>query len=172
MAIITITTQRLQGGTWQVTATSDLSEPTYYWYRDGLLVDVTQVNSRLFDLTEGDLTQIDVLDDADTLPGESYPARCVISTAPGEGVVKSRVEELVDGEWVTRHTTLGSYVGYQTRVLADGETAQYRVVPVNEAGIDGSPRTFTVTMVRRPDPPDVDYTWDDETARVTLALGG
>ena len=69
-----------------------------------------------------------------------------------------------------RHTTLGSYVGYQTRVLADGETAQYRVVPVNEAGIDGSPRTFTVTMVRRPDPPDVDYTWDAETARVTLSM--
>lgn len=170
MAITSIISQRLSGGSWLITATSDLPSPSYYWYRDGLLVDVTLSNSRQFDLAVGENVQIDVLDDASALPAESYPARCLISTAPGEGVVKSRVEELVDGEWVTRHTALGSYVGYQTRVLADGETAQFRVIPVNAAGIDGRPKAFQVTMVRRPDPPDVTYTWDEETARVTLSF--
>ena len=171
MAITGVTTRRLPGGGWIVTAVSDLSEPTFYWYRDGLLIDMTRDGSRQFDLSAGELAQIDVLDSLADAPADAYPSRCLISTAPGESVVKSRVEEYTDGKWVTRHTAHGAHVGYQTRVLADGETAQFRVVPVNAAGIDGRPRPLTVTQVCRPNKPALAYTWNPATTRITLTSG-
>ena len=168
MAITSITSERLVGGVWQITATSDLEDPTFYWYLDGILADVTRAGTKQLNPAPGEYIQVDVFDDPEAAVGQVYPSRGLISTSPDAQVARSLVQEYVDDEWVTVHTARGAHVTYQTRVLDDGETVQMRVVPVNEAGIEGRPRPLEIAMVRKPDLPAVAAEYDSNTTRITL----
>ena len=45
------------------TAVSDEDAPTYYWYENGVLVAITTLGTREFDVSIGESMQINVFDD-------------------------------------------------------------------------------------------------------------
>jgi hypothetical protein len=64
----------------------------------------------------------------------------------------------------------GTPFTWRSRVLEDGATHRFRVVPVGQNGNDGTEQLFTLLMVRIPDPPAVTYTYNGAGApTVTIA---
>ena len=78
------------------------------------------------------------------------------------------------GEWETiaEVASLGSTWEYScvTPRLQDLATYEWRVVPIDAVGNEGTPLVIdSESVVRRPDPPAFTATSDDGTARVTFS---
>jgi len=162
MAVTNLTAKQISDTRWRVTWDSTLARPTYYVYRDGLLMMQTRQELYEFDAARGEQVQIDVLDDMDDAPAEVYPGKMILSWEPVDGANHYRIDEKVGGTWTERariqETGLPSY-WYQTRWLQDMTAYEWRVVAVTEGGVDGLERPLTAVMVRRPDVPELGWTW-------------
>lgn len=162
MAVTNLTAKQISDTRWRVTWGSTLASPTYYVYRDGLLMMQTRQESYEFDAARGEQVQIDVLDDMDDAPTEVYPGKMILSWEPVDGANHYRIDEKIRGTWTERariqETGLPFY-WYQTRWLDDMTAYQWRVVAVTEGGVDGLERPLTAVMVRRPDVPELGWTW-------------
>lgn len=158
----------LGGDAYRLTWASDLPSPTFYLYVDGELVLTTAA-------TSADVAGIvgvvyDVFDDP-TPPAAGFPATMTLAWHAAAGAATYRVERLVGASWTAVATiTAGEldYFTYVTDVLADDTVHSFRVVPVSQAGNDGTPATFTALMVRHPDVPVVDYAYDADDGTVTI----
>lgn len=158
--------------TWHFAWTSDQEDPTYYLYQDGQLIAVTQQAWRYVVVASSERFLFEVLDDAEATPTVGYPGRVNVTWTSVEGAYGYSVQEYVDGGWPQRQKIKDNgeaWFSFQSRYLEDVTTHQFRVVPEFGEGIEGRPLNFTVLMVRRPDGPDLTYTYDDETHKVTIA---
>lgn len=185
---VTITSlTRIDARTVRVTWSSTLGgAATFYVWLDGRLIDATRSLSRLFTLPADRSPVIEVFDSASDTPSVNTSAwggvegagrvRLAWYVAPGANTGGSyRVEEYVGGSWVTRETvkdTDAGYYAWTSRVLADGETHQFRVrsIAAGSSGANvGSPVSVSVLMVRVPDVPAVAMTYDEDTGDLTIA---
>jgi len=147
---------------WQVT--SSLSDPYYHWYLEGAWLGVTRVGQFSLVVEDGEQAWLVCQDTEDSgydpiaNAPEGYPARRTIGwvASADSDVDYYRVEQNKDGGgW----TVLGSlkddgswFYTFVTARLVDLASYQFRVVPVDVAGNDGTPMTRDAEIiVRRPD---------------------
>jgi len=163
----------LDAHTVRLSWSSDLGDPVFYVWKDGALVATTAATWMDFALDPGEVLVVDVFDDADEVQSDAWPGRLTLNWYDaGDGVDYYRLEEYYGGEWVERGQVDEAGRGYyqwRSRFLEDVTEHQFRIVPMGTNGNDGTPASFTCLMVRRPDPPDVDYAYADGTRKVTVS---
>lgn len=177
MSITSVTSQRLAGGSWRVTWASDLGTPTFYVYRDGSLVAVTQATSRTFTVPTGHSPVIEVFDSSSTSPSAVYPGQATVAWYRPSGAAQAdidhyRVEEYVSAAWTLRKKVVEDGAGFwrwTSRWLEDVTTHQFRVIAVHANGNQSTATQLDVFMVRHPSPPKVTLNYASGTGKVTVA---
>lgn len=183
MAIATQTI-RVSGNEVTVEVTSTLSGTVYFhWYLDGIWQGRTLSGRRMFYLDAGDQARVDVLDtndaqfDAVANAPTQYPARRLIwwVRSLAADVDHYRVEQKkAGGSWeavaiVSHREDRWDYSVISER-LDDLTQYTWRVVPVDVAGNDGDPVTIgPEQIVRRPDAPNFEITYDSGTRKITFS---
>lgn len=161
----TLTLTPFPGGyDWQGVATSTLADPTYRWRKNGELVATTKCNVMMFHLDSGEDMEISVFDD-DTVPDESFPSRDRFQWLHADGADYYEISEYVDSAWVVTAVIrdIGQWIfAWQTRVLEDCVGHQFRIRSMGMYA-DGSYKTFTSYMIRRPDHPQYTPVIDADT---------
>lgn len=161
---------------WHYEWISTESEPTYYEYVDGVLMNVSTSTTRDLWLAPGEVVQFEVLDSPSVMPQPAYPSRAWLSWYADtlEPAASYRIEELIDAEWVTAGTVFPgvgqTYFTWLSRVLEDDNVHHFRIVPVAFNKEEGLPLRLVVPMVRRPDPPAWSGTYDDNTGNLTVTV--
>jgi hypothetical protein len=183
MAITSYTQQRF-GAVTRVTVESDLAAAVYYhWYLDGAWVARTITPWEDFFLADFALADVTVIDTNDAVfePIQNQPvagpARRTLwwIRSLATDVRTYRVQQRASlGEWETIAdvAALGNTWEYSctTPRLDDLTTYEWRVVPIDAVGNEGTPLVIeSESVVRRPDPPDFTATFDEETLRVTFS---
>lgn len=173
MAVTFDTVKKLDGGrVWYYEWSSSLGAgTTYYVYENAVLVDATLRNWRYVTVAEDDEVQFEVLDNPSTDPQPAYPRRGLLYWQSVDDAEYYRVEEYSGGAWTEKRRVQAlsrSAYHVRTGVLTTGEH-QWRVVPVTSGSIDGTPIEFAFTIVCRPDPPDVSYSYSSGTGNVTAS---
>jgi hypothetical protein len=172
--VTNLTAQPLGNGAILLAWDSDAAPPaTFRVFRDGVLLATTRLRQMVLTVLSGEAPLLEVLDDPDATPAPGYPGYVLLAWyAPAGGALQYRVQEFVASAWVTRKTIDDQGQGYFTwasRILEDGQTHQFRVVPVGAAGNDGAVVSLDALMVRRPDPPATRFTYSSATAAVTIS---
>lgn len=137
--------------------TSNLSDPTYYVWVNGVLVGETLETEWLVSVGLGDQVQFSVFDDSSSVPPEYYPAQAKLRWLGRDGSSVFRVEQKVSGEWELIGLPpfrLSNVYQHVTGPLDDVTTYEFRVVPVDEDGRLGTTLDFALEMVRYPDSPE------------------
>lgn len=171
---VTITTDTQVGPTdWLWEWSSDLGgTPTYYLYVDGVLVATTTRPWYQVSLTPGEQVQFEVLD-TDDLPTPAYPSRVWLMWDAVTDAATYRIDRWDGDSWEPVQTVTPAfgqtYFRVATAVLEDGVTHRYRVVPIAGDGNEGTAREYVIPVVRRPDPPDVAYTYDADTGEIVVS---
>src|SRR5688572_25678159 len=88
--------------TWRLSWSSDLVDPTFRVYRDGVLIATTRAASITVTVPDGQSPTFEVLDDADTAAAAGYPGQALLFWQRTSGADKYRVEELVGAVWTPR----------------------------------------------------------------------
>lgn len=172
MSVTISSAVRVDSRTWRLAWSSDLEDPVFYVWRDGRLVASTPDTSMLFTAAVGESLLVEVLDDSTASPLAAWPSRARLEWRGAAGAERYRVEEYVSGEWTARDYVRDrgeGWFSWESRVLEDSASHQFRVTPVGANGNDGAPRTFTLLMVRVPDVPDVDFAYDSDSRKVTVS---
>jgi len=141
----------------------------YYVYKDAVLLGSTTQTWFLVTLAAGECAHISVFDDSADVPDAGFPGYFRFEWDASTGATSYRIEEYIDTTWTTISTipsTADTHYSYNTPYLADGTEHQFRMVAANAN--DSAARLITVLMVRRPDPPDVTYTYDSDTGDLTV----
>lgn len=115
---------------------------------------------------------IEVLDKACDIPQLAFPGKVTLHWLREGTAVEYRIEELVSAVWTDRGSLFDngepSYT-WDTRWLEDVTTHQFRVIAIDAAGNEGTATTYSVQMVRHPDPPNVTYAYNGSgTPTVTI----
>jgi len=183
MTITAIETTRF-GNVTTVTATSDLGgSPYFHWYVDGTWVGVCETGTWDFYLPLADQARIDVVDTADpafdAVAGApaGWPARRTLwwVRSLAADVDQYRVEQKKgEGDWSTVAIVHQEPHQWEFSVLTDrlDDLSDYtwQVVPVDTAGNDGTPIAIgPETIVRTPDAPEFEITFDSGTTKVTFS---
>jgi hypothetical protein len=157
---------------WRLTWSSDLPNPTFRVYRDGVLVETTTVATTVISVSLGQTPHIEVSDDVTDVLDDAYPDHLILTWGRSATAASFRVDEHVDDDWVRRGTLTAeagrTYYEFRTAKLADDTEHTFRIVPVSSVGVDGDAVEHVVLMVRRPDPPLLAATYDDDTATITV----
>lgn len=172
--ITLLTKQQLGPQMWELTWASDLGgTPTFYVYRDGILALSTTRTSHRFQVFEGEILQIEVLDDANTLPATVYPRNVLLQWEPVANSAKYLVQQWDGAAWDTIRTVLATgraVMSHSTAKLTDGTQYKFRVVPVGTNGVNGTAREWTIDVVGRPDAPVASGVYDSGTGLVTFTV--
>lgn len=188
MAVTITASERIDTNVWRVTWAQDGvidyyafdwytwkydSEPTFYVYINGTLVSITTATSQLVTVRPGTYAVVEVFDDALDAPSEQWPDNVLLSWTGLPDVAHYRVEQYISSTWTevdkVYPNVKESYL-YRSASLADVTTHQFRVIAVGANGEESNARTWSILMVRRPDTPELDYAYDDETNTVTLSV--
>ncbi len=171
MSVTISNVQQVGRYTWRVTWSSQDS-PTYYVYRDGRLVATTPQTTMSFVLQPGDRLSLEVFDVSSDRPAGAFPDRLTLGWYQVTGAAYYRIDEYYGAEWVERVRVTADqwYHTWTSRVLEDLTTHQFRIVPVDAAGNEGSATTRSALMVRHPDPPTASYAYDNGTGKVTVTV--
>jgi len=181
---ITATTAVRIGNAVLVAVTSSLSGTVYYhWYVDGVWAGRTTTPQHTLYVGDDAQARIEVVDttdaDFDYLAGNPtpYPAarRLWWIRSLAADVDHYRIEQQIDGgDWselaiVARRGEDWTYE-YTTDRLTDLAEYAWRVVPVDEAGNDGTAITLAAEkIVRVPDAPEFTIAFDPDTDTVEFA---
>ena len=171
-AITMLEPVQLDSRTWRVSWSYPAQDPTFYVYRDGVLLGSTQQTWWDFALDSGEGLVIEVQADAGRLPVSAFPARLTLCWYAAADAEHYRIEEYVGTTWTLRARLRDRGQGYftwNTRPLEDETTHQFRIIPVGDNGNQGTALTFSCLMVRHPDPPQVGYSYSNTTHAVTIA---
>lgn len=170
---VTIDSSQLVGpSTWRISWSSDQPTPvTYRIFRDGVLVTTTQADEHNFSIEPDERPLIEILDDSTTEPSEAFTSRFTLSWRSVVGAASYRIEELIGPGFVTRQIIPDDgrkWNNWVSRVLEDDQVHEFRVTAIGENQNNGTPVTFQIKMVRHPDPPEVAYSYDQGTGKVTI----
>ncbi len=166
-----------------VTVDSDLSSPIFYhWYQDGQFVEMTRDNTKGFFLVPGSHSRIEVNDtndaDYDSLGNApaGYPGSRLLGwcRSVAADVKKYKIEQRVDGgDWtqvaMLRHENRKWYYTWRTGFLTDLSEYEWRIIPIDAFGNEGTALTFTAEkIVRLPDAPNFRNTYNESTDKLTF----
>src|SRR5687768_4606477 len=114
--VTSLTVTNVGGGAYRLDWASDLVSPTFYVYRDGVLVLTTRLTSLVVgvDLAAGEAPVYEVLDDAAATPGTAYPNYALLAWYAGPGASEYLIEEAAVG-------------GYRDAVMADAPVGYWRL---------------------------------------------
>ena len=166
--------------TWLVSGSSDRTPPVALrMYLDGELVDEWTSSDGTFErVVEAAIDrQLEILDHVDAVAEVLPPARVWISwQAPDNGTTLSTVDhyriEQDTGSGYAEIATIEAEdvaaFNYLSEILDDGADASFRVIAVGPAGNESAALELVRLIVRTPDTPAWDFTWDAGTQRVTL----
>lgn len=170
--------QKVDALVWEWEWTSNLTNPTYYLYGNGVLIGETTHPQAMLTLSPNESFQFEVLDDPDAVPAFAYPSRAFLQWYLDEDDPAERydIDEYVGGQWVSSTPPSikpgfgQTYFQYQTRVLEDQTTHIFRVTPVAADERAGVPVIYTFFIVRLPDPPTVSYSYSASSGDVTMTV--
>ncbi len=140
----------------EFTFSSDLDDPTFYIYIDGVFVSSTKDTTWTVTIPLNSQFQFDVLDVETDAPEEHFPSTFTLRWDGTPDSTTYRVEQYVTDTWVAKHVTVADdtrVFHYKTELLDDSTTYQFRVVPVDGVGRDGTILEFEAEMCRYPDAP-------------------
>lgn len=170
MAITFLPVQKVGSSAWRLTWTSDVSDPTYNVYVNGVHVAEQRVNTFVVNGDYIDTHVVEVMDDASSpqyaannrseLLFDSDPNadHYDIEHNPGSGFLK-----------VAQLPKAGGREGMRTYPLDDASSHQFRVTPVREDGTTGTPATATGKSIRHADVPLVSMAYAAGTGVVTIS---
>ena len=162
----------LGGGTFLVSAESDLAAPTYYWWLDGHYLAETRRPSTIVSVEPGSHPVIEVFDDAARRPDYAVPSARQLVFGRVPDAARYKVEQFIDGAWELQDVVSESGALFKRRTtgqLADETDTQFRVTPVGTNEVEGTPAAATIRMIRYPDPPNVTFTYNAGPHTVTIA---
>jgi hypothetical protein len=110
---------------------------------------------------------VEVLDVSTDVAEEGFPDHLVLGWTVASDAAYYRIEQYVGAAWVAVATVAAStdpWQSYATVALADETSHQFRVIPIDAAGNDGTATAFTKLLVRYPEIPDVDFAYDGAVA--------
>lgn len=168
----------------QVTAATDTAGPVYFfWFVDGSFVGRTAAAQRTFWIGRDEQARIEVFESVD--PETAYTAFLPVALSAGrtlwwirsfdDDVARYRVDENVDAGGYNAIASVRHEAGrfsyrFVTGRLTDLASYQWRVVPVDQVGNEGTPVELDAeTIVRTPDAPSYTVAFDEGTDRVTFA---
>jgi hypothetical protein len=162
----------------RLTWSSNETQPVpFRVYREG--VQIAAFNSAdglgeiVLTVAPGESPFVEVLDKTGSVPSIAFPGRLTIHWQAVSGASSYLVQEYISAAWTTQQTVLDNGEGsftWLSRWLDDLSTNQFRVIPVDSAGNQGSALTFSCVMVRHPDAPEVEYEYNGSgTPTVTVA---
>lgn len=147
--------------------------PTFYVYANGLLVQTSTATSWTWFGVRGRQVVIEVFDVAPPHTPAAVPAgQTRLCWYEQDGVEEWSVEQMVAGVWtevLVLPDTDNWFYTYLSDYLADGAFHRFRVRPVFNLTHYGEPLEFGVFMVRHPDTPAVDYTYNSGPKTLTIA---
>jgi hypothetical protein len=155
---------------WLLRFSSDLPNPTFYIYLNGIIVAQTQLTEFTVGVNLNENYVIEILDDSDAEPLQIFPGKVRLGWFFVSNTEYYRVDEYVGGVWTRRKKIRENdgYMQFESRFLEDGQTHLFRLVPVGTNGNDGTAREFSVLCVRYPDEPDVDYEYSNTTHYLSI----
>ena len=176
--------QRRDGNVSTVTVTTNLAGRVYYhWYMDGVWITVTNSNQYSFVVASDEQARIECIPSHD--PRFDYVANAPATPAArvtlwwirstDSDVKEYKVEQQKDsGGWSTIATVPYQAGAWDYRItsprLDDLGSYEWRATPVDAAGNEGSTTSLDARMiVRTPDAPDFDATFDEGTTKVTFS---
>lgn len=136
---------------------SDLDDPTFYIYVDGAFVTETKETTWTVTAPLNSQFQFDVLDVETDTPEEHFPSKFTLRWDGTPDSTSYRVDQYVTDQWVAKHVAIADdtrVYHYKTDTLDDSTTYQFRVVPLDSIGRDGTVTEFEAEMCRYPDEPD------------------
>lgn len=148
---------------WTSDQTIDESNP-YRVFMDG--IEVSRQVTETFDVQSDANFQpvIEVLDNASDQPTPAFPGYLVLGWKNVAEAAEYRIEKYNGSTWDEVATVAvdetNDWQTFGTGLIDDETTHQYRVIPIDTPGNDGTALSFTVLMVRYPDVPDVDFVYD------------
>ena len=158
--------------TYRLTWASTLTDPTYYLYRDGVLVGQTATAAWVVTLGVGETPVFEVFDDAADEPTAAYPQYVSLGWYAAAGAASYRIEQKIGDNWTRRASVADQGQGYflwRSGPLADDTTHLFRIIPVGSNGNDGTATAFSVLMVRIPDPPAPTVAYSAATGKLTVS---
>lgn len=153
----------------------DVEEPTEYSvYREGKLIDLITCNgigSVYLTIGVGESPFVEVFRTGERLPRKAYPGHLDLNWMAVGGAEAYRIQKLNGIIWTTvadiNETGLGAFI-YLTDWLSDGDVHQFRMLPIDAANNVGTALEHDVLMVRHPDVPNVSYSYDSDTGKITV----
>jgi hypothetical protein len=171
MAVSITRAQQTSPTTWRVEWSSDQSDPVFYVWQDGLLINTTSSGSQLFTVAAGESLVVEIFDAATERPEAAFPGRLTLGWYATPATAAYRVDYFADGTWIqqarVREDGRG-YYAWRSAFLADVTTHLFRVVPIGNNGNAGAPLVFSVLMVRHPDAPNSDFSYDAGSGVVSI----
>lgn len=179
MAVTYSKIERIDATAFRLRFTSDRTPPVSFrvFFQGRLISSITSSGSQgevVLSVPVGDNPFVEVLDKPCSLPTIAFPGRVTLNWLSVTGASSYRVEELVSGTWTLRQTLLshgGTAYTWGSRWLEDSTTHQFRVIPVDSGGNQGTALSFSFLMVRHPDTPDVRYEYNQGSQTITIAEG-
>lgn len=88
------------------------------------------------------------------------------------GAVSYRIYELQGVSWVLKETFANQpqfLYTFVTSLLSDEEAHKFRIVAVNEAGMESTPLAFSYKVVRPPLPVSLSYSYSPSTGKLSFS---
>jgi hypothetical protein len=154
---------------WRIRWTSDLPTPVIFRvFVEGVLVsgDAGLISDDgtgewVLSVPPGEYPFFEVLD-TECLPSIAFSGHLHLQWY-GLGNQSYRVEKYISGTWTLQETIQDDGRGYytwRTPWLADVTIHEYRIVPISLAGNSGTELSLVCLMLRAPDAPAVDVTYN------------
>lgn len=150
---------------------SDLGgTPTFYIYLDGILVALTIRTNHIISISPDEQVMIEILDTTDA-PSQVFPGKIRLCWFAVDSANYYHVDEYIDSVWTERARIddNSGYMNFDSRFVEDGQNHRFRIVAVDSSGNESTAAELIVLCVRHPDGPDVDYSYDDGTGKVTIS---
>lgn len=159
---------------WVLSWTSDQVDPEFRVYLDGVLVSTQTSTEYQLRSEYGQLVIVEVLDVAADVPSDAFPANMIQGWRRDSDAALYVIEEYVSAVWTERARIVPDealdWLAYATGALTDETVAIWRVTPYDAAGNAGTAVSFSALMVRHPDVPNVEFTYNGAgTPTVTIA---
>jgi len=166
MAVSNLSATQLGGDAYRLSWSGTVGA-TFVAYSGG--VEVWRGKATSVDLALVSMSTVEVVESTETASG-TWPARLTLSWHRVADAEYYRIDEYVDAAWTERarrtDTDATDYT-WTTRVLEDETDHNFRIVPVDAAGNDGTAEELTAYMVRVPDVPSVSGLFSAGTLTIT-----
>jgi len=164
--------QQMDENSWLISWDDEGAGTIYYVYVNGYRAAITQATEYVLPLEYGGQAVVSVFtaDMGETF--EVFPPYFTLEWACSTGTDYYKVEQYVDSAWVeiARFYDDGrSNFKYQTEKLADCVVHKLRVTAVGTNGNSSTLNEYSALMVRHPDIPDVKYSFNADTYKITIS---